>query len=114
MRYRRESPDGDYVFGTSADFLVDSADAVAQAALTRMRLYAGEWFLDKREGLDLTLILGYGTQTTRDAEVQSRIGETQGVQRIVAYSSSMDGRAFHVTCTVDTIYGTTTISGVIR
>jgi hypothetical protein len=113
MRYRKEGATGDYLFG-NAPFLADSPDCVAQAILTRLRLYAGEWFLDKREGLDLDLILGYGTQATRDREVQQRIVETTGVLRIVSYSSNVDTRAFSVTCTVDTIYGPTTISEVIR
>jgi hypothetical protein len=79
-----------------------------------MRLYVGEWFLDKREGLNLDAILGYGTQTTRDLEVQQRIAQTIGVQRIITYSSNVEGRAFHVECTVETIYGPVTISEVIR
>lgn len=114
MRYRKESATGDYVFGTGSVFLADSPETVAQAISTRMRLYAGEWFIDKREGLNLDLVLGYGTQTTRDVEIQRRIAQTQGVQRIVTYSSRVDNRAFKVECTVDTIYGRATISEAIR
>jgi hypothetical protein len=114
MRYRKESPTGDYIFGNSTLFLVDSPEAVAQAVLTRLRLYAGEWFLDDREGLNLDMILGYGTQTTRDREVQQRIVETTGVLGIVSYSSNADARSFKVTCDVSTIYGPATINEVIR
>jgi hypothetical protein len=115
MRYRKEGPGGDYVFGNSTLFLVDTPEAVAQAVMTRLRLYAGEWFLDLREGLDLNMVLGYGTQVTRDREVQQRIIETTGVLRIVSYSSNVESnRTFRVTCTIDTIYGPTTISEVIR
>lgn len=110
------TPDGDYVFGPAGRFLADSPEAVAQAVLTRVRLYVGEWFLDKRVGLNKDAILGYGTQQTRDAEVKSRILDTQGVLRITDYSSQVDAttRAFTVTCTVDTIYGRATINEVIR
>lgn len=113
MRYRKLSPSGDYIFGMGATFLVDSPATVAQAVLTRLRLYVGEWFLDKREGLALDAILGYGTQATRDREIQERILGTPGVRSLASYSSSVEGRAFRVTATIDTIYGTTTISEVL-
>lgn len=114
MRYRMESPTGDYIFGTSAPFLVNTPGTVAQAVLTRLRLYVNEWFLDRREGLDLDLIFGYGTQATRDHEVQRRIVETTGVRRILAYNSRVDGRVFSVVAEVDTIYGPITINEDIR
>lgn len=114
MRYRKEDVTGDYAFGPGSAFLVDSPEAVAQAVRTRLKLYAGEWFLDKREGLDLDMVLGYGTQMTRDREVQRVISGTTGVQRIVSYSSDVVDRNFTVSCTVETIYGVTTISEVIR
>lgn len=113
MRYRKLSPTGDFVFGTGAPFLSDSAKAVAQAVATRMRLYAGEWFLDKREGLDQGRVLGYGTQSTRDREIQQRILGTPGALRLTTYSSSMEGRAFRVVATLETIYGPTTIDEVL-
>lgn len=114
MRYRREDPTGDYVFGLGSGFLINTPEAVAQAMRTRMRLFTNEWFLDKREGLDLDLILGYGTQMTRDREVQRRIAGTTGFLRILSYSSDVLARGFSVTCTVETLYGTTTLNEVIR
>ena len=114
MRYRKEDADGDYVFGAAAVFMIDSPEAVTQAVRTRMRLYAGEWILDKREGLDLTLILGYGTQTTRDREVQRRISRTAGVRRIISYTSNVEARGFRVEARVETDYGEVNIDEVIR
>lgn len=113
MRYRKLDADDDYVFGLGSSFLVDSPVAVAQAIRTRLRLYVKEWFLDLREGLDLDAILGYGTQQTRDREIQERILETPGVLGLTRYFSSIEGRAFSVGATVETIYGTTTISEVL-
>lgn len=110
MRNRAMDAAGDYQFIGNTQFLVDTPAAVAQAVLTRMRLYSGEWFLDAREGLDKSRILGYGTQGTRDLVVQHRIRGTPGVLRIASYSSSVDAqRNFSVTALVDTIYGQTTI-----
>lgn len=105
MRYREQDSNGDYPFGSNTRFLVDTPAAVAQAIKTRLKLYRGEWFLDTRVGLDLNLILGYGTQTTRDQEIQQRILGTTGVLSLEQYSSSVDNRAFTVTATVNTIYG---------
>lgn len=105
MRYRKQTADGDYAFGSSTVWLVNTPETVAQAVRTRMRLYAGEWFLDDREGLALDRVLGYGTQTTRDLEMQQRIFNTEGVNSIISYESRVDGRDFIVRTTIDTIYG---------
>jgi hypothetical protein len=113
MRYRKMTDADDYMFGAGSTFLANTPETVAQAIRTRMRLLAGEWFLDTREGLNMENILGYGTQATRDYEVQQRILGTQGVLRLTNYSSVMDGRAFRVSATVDTIYGPTTIAEVL-
>jgi hypothetical protein len=105
MRYREQTQMGDYPFGTNTRFLVDTPATVAQAIKTRLKLYRGEWFLDTRIGLDLDTIIGYGTQATRDQEIQQRILGTTGVLSLEQYASSVDGRAFTVTATVNTIYG---------
>lgn len=110
MRYRALSPTGDYVFGPAAHFLVNSPACVAQAIQTRVALYVGEWFLDKREGLDKSQILGNNTTATRDPEIQQRILGTPGVRSLLSYQSSVDPqRNFTVFANVDTIYGEVTI-----
>lgn len=105
MRYRALTEDEDYQFAGSSRFLVDSPEAVAQAIKTRLRLMAGEWFLDTEEGLDLNLILGSHTQGTRDAEIQRRILDTQGVLQLLEYASNVESRHFSVTAKVETSYG---------
>lgn len=113
MRYRALDENGDYRFGRSNQFLIDSPEAVAQAILTRLKLYTGEWFLDKSEGTDYAgAIWGFGTQGTRDFELQDRILETPGVRTITAYQSTFDSRTreFTVLGQVDTLYGVTEIN----
>jgi len=113
MRYRALSPEGDFAFAGNSYFLVNSPATVAQAIRTRMALFAREWFLDSRVGLDKELILGYGTQSTRDQEVKQRIIGTPGVLAITRYSSSVDAeRAFTVSARVTTIYGEVDINEV--
>lgn len=111
MKYRALDANGDHQFGRAGLFLVDSPQAVAQAVLTRLRLWTGEWFLDNEEGTDYAnRILGYGTQGTRDVEIKERILNTPGVRSILAYQSAMNGRVFNVTTVIDTAFGTVTVS----
>ena len=111
MRYRALDANGDYQFGRAGIFLVNTPQAVAQAVLTRLRLWTGEWFLNDQEGTDYEgRILGYGTQGTRDIEVKERIAGTQGVRTILSYKSTMSGRAFSVTALIDTPYGVATVT----
>lgn len=110
MRYREMSAAGDYQFGTNTPFLANVPQAVAQAVQTRMRLLAGEWFLDTSIGLNTDLILGVRTQNTRDIEIKRQILETQGVNELLSYTSTVDGRSLIVTALLDTIYGQTTVT----
>jgi hypothetical protein len=114
MRYRTLDANGDYTFGqNSANFLVDSPDAVAQAIATRLKLIQGEWFLDQTAGTPYyTEILGADTESTRDLAVQTVILQTQGVTGITDYASYVDPstRQFTFAATVDTQYGQTTIT----
>ncbi|VXB25454.1 conserved hypothetical protein [Burkholderia sp. 8Y] len=114
MRYRALDANGDYSWGQgSANFLVDSPEAVAQLVLTRLKLSTGEWFLDTTEGTPYaTEILGAGTASTRDLAIQERILETDGVTGIADYASVVNPttRAFTVAATIDTTYGQTTIT----
>lgn len=113
MKYRALSATGDYQFGRLDAFLVDTPAAVAQAVKTRLALWTGEWFLDADEGTPyVPMILGAGTQGTRDDAVRQRILDAQGVQEIVSYYSNVDHatRAMTATALVQTIYGQTSLT----
>ena len=111
MRYRALSTSGDYQFGRSGLFLVDSPQAVAQAVNTRLLLWAGEWFLDKDEGTPYEQeILGYGTQGTRDLAIKARILGTPGVTQILKYASSIATRRLTVGAVLETQYGAASIT----
>lgn len=113
MRNRQMDANDDYVFGAYSKYLVNTPAGVAQAVRTKLRLFAKEWFLDFREGLNLDNILGYGTQPTRDHEVQQRILNTPGVTGLSSYSSQVAGRAFTINATVDTLYGQVQITEIM-
>lgn len=114
MRYRKLDENGDYTLDNANAFFVDTPEAVAQAVLTRLRLWRGEWFIDITDGTPWnTEILGkrQGGKNP-DTAIRSRILQTKGVTEILSYSSTFDGetRKFSVSATVGTIYGTATIS----
>lgn len=115
MRYRALSSTGDYQFGRVGVFLINTPEAVAQAIMTRLNLWSGEWFLDTSEGTPYeTRILGTGTQGTRDAAVRERILGTPGVLSLVSYSSAVDAdRKMTVRATVSTAYGNAIITAEI-
>lgn len=113
MRYRALSPTGDYTFGRgSANFLINTPAAVAQAILTRLRLFTNEWFLDTSEGTPYTpKVLGKGTAGTRDTAIRNRILGTDGVTSIVSYSSELSAdRKLTINAIVNTVYGQTPLS----
>ena len=109
MRYRKLSASGDYVLGGGlSSFYVNNPDAVAQAVLTRLRLWLAEWYQDTSDGTNWqTGVLGTNTQASRDAVIRERVLGTPGVNSILTYSSSFDSntRTFSVSMSLDTIYG---------
>ena len=117
MRYRKLTASGDYSFGHGlADFYIDVPDAPAQACLTKLRLWLGEWFLNLSAGVPYeTRVLGKYTGQTRDIAIQSVILGTEGVNGLLNYSSAFDSntRAWSVNALADTIYGPATIQGPI-
>lgn len=113
MKYRKLDADGDYTLGTGRDFYVDSPEAVAQAVSTRLKLFQGEWFLDTTDGTPwFQDVLGKYTRATYDSVVRLRLLRTQGVLALLSFSSTYTGetRTLVQTATIDTIYGTTTVT----
>lgn len=116
MRYRSLDPNGDYALGVVNGFFIDVPDAVAQAVLTRLRLWQGEWFLDTTEGTPYNQnILGPVHGHDPDAAIRARVLETEGVVAILAYNSSRDPktRKLQVGMTIDTLYGQTALQAAL-
>lgn len=117
MKYRRLDSAGDYSFGSgSKDFMQNTPETVAQAVLTRLRLWVGEWFLDETEGTAYQQgILGKHDQDAADAVMRERILGTEGVLSLLDFSSTLDrdNRTYSVSATIDTIYGPATINEIL-
>lgn len=114
MRYRREDDDGDYTFGRGDDtWLINSPEAVAQAIKTRFLLWYGQWFLDTKTGTPwIQSVLGKQKPEIYNMAIRQRILDTQGVDSISEFNTTVDSATRRVifTATVNTIYGTTTVT----
>lgn len=117
MRYRKLSSDGDYVFGSGKnDFLVNSPEAVAQAILSRLKLWLGEWFADTSDGTGWNQsIVGKQSKNLYELTLHQRVLETPGVKDIVDFQSALDPdtRRLTVSMTVNTIFGEASLNGDI-
>jgi len=118
FRYRRLSDNlqdpqrvgGDMTFGRGIhNFIVDSPTTVAQAILTRLRLWRGEWFLSLNAGVPyLQQILGHAPSANiPDSAIHNTIANTPFVRHVTDYASTFDGtsRRFSVSCKVETAFG---------
>ena len=109
MRVRKLDSNGDMTFGNSgADYYVNDPIGVAQIVSTRLRLWIGQWFLNRSDGMPwLTKVIGKRTEDTRDAAITNRIFSTPGVLSIAAYESQLnrDTRVFAVQASINTLYG---------
>lgn len=114
MRVRTLDIRGDMTFGNgSLNFYADSSEAVLQCVYTRLKLWAGEWFLDTTEGTDwLGKCLGKNTLSSATAEIRRVILETEGVQRIdeLTVEADANSRGVSVRGTITTDYGATTVN----
>lgn len=117
MRYRKLSADGDMTFGAQqANFYRDQAEGVAQAVVTRLGLWLQEWFLDTADGTPYqTAVLGKFTAQTIEPAIRQRILQTDNVTGIESFELIFDPDERHVTinATINTIYGVTTVRGVL-
>ena len=115
MKYRALDEDGDYTLGRR--WFLTGREAVAQAIITRLYLLYGEWWEDLEDGLPLfEEILGaYGGEDARqivDIVIGERIRGTTDVTELLEYASVFDTqtRAYSATCTVNTPYGTASLT----
>jgi hypothetical protein len=115
--YRQLDTNGDYTFGKGGgNFWKNVPDAVAQAVLTRLKLFKGEWHLDTTAGTPYEdQIIGMGAVATFDAAIKNVILNTPGVNSIVNYVSGFNPstRAVAIALIIDTPYGQATIAPTI-
>jgi hypothetical protein len=117
MKYRKLDQNNDMTFGNQrADFYIDTAEGVAQAVMTRLKLWVGEWFLDVSEGTAYQqAVLGTGTRETIEPAIRTRLLDTQGVESIDRFLVKINPttRVVSIEATISTIYGQVTVTGGI-
>jgi|SRR5882724_2585466 len=113
ITYRQLGPNNDPIW---TSYLTD-LDAVGQAILTRLRLFEGEWWADKSDGLPLwQQILGVSGANSRQQQIslliQQRILGTPFVTSLSNVQVSYDGnaRSFSFYAVVQTQFGSIPIS----
>lgn len=117
MRYRKLDDDGDYSFGQGQNnFHINTPEGVAQAVMTRLKFWVGEWFADTSDGTGWTTdVLGKYTDHLFELMIRQRILETQGVLSVDSFDSQFDGetRKLSIQSTITTIYGSGNLQGDI-
>ena len=111
---RAMDENGDMRFGEGQNGQLRTLDAMKQVLKTRLGAVEGEWW----EGDDGAIpyfdgnILGAITSEKRrdaiDLLIINRIMDTMGVTGVFNVESSIKNRQYHFTCSVQTVYGTTT------
>lgn len=115
MRYRRLDKDHDYTFGQGRGSYLTGVDAVAQAIMTRLLLFTGEWWEDREDGLPLwqKMLGAYKVRPEAiDRLIQARILGTPNVTGISSIQSgfNVETRSYSFTAVVDTAFGQVTVT----
>lgn len=106
---------GDYTFGKNLQNYTYGTYAVGLAIKSRLKLLYGEWFMDTSDGLQLfdSIIGASGTPENilvADSLIKERILGTTDVTKITSFSSSYESRTYSFSATIETKYGTVTVS----
>lgn len=99
-----------------ADFYRDVPEAVAQAVMTTLKLWRGEWFLNTQSGTPYSqAALGVNKSNTASLMIREQILKVQGVQTIDSFSYTFDpiNRTASIAATITTDYGQTQVRGII-
>lgn len=108
MTVRLINPDTSDIVTSGRQFTT-GAEEVAQTIKTRLRLFLGEYFRDITDGTPWwESILGKdGTLSSKEAIIKNRIIRTDGVVRILAFSTEFDlaTRKYSINADILTKYG---------
>lgn len=114
--YRKLDDNYEPLFGQSQANFISDNEAVAQAILTRLKLFMGEWWEDLNDGLPLwQAILGHSAkQPPVNLAIQQRIVLTPYVITMDAVNSSYqsDTRGYQFSASVATQFGQVQVSNI--
>lgn len=110
---RRMDENGDMIFGQGENGQLRGLEAMKQVLKTRLATVEGEWWEGDPGAIPyFTDVLGSPTSMQNknaiDLMIIDRIMNTVGVISVSDVSSSIIGRRYSFSCSVLTVYGTTT------
>lgn len=111
MIFRDISPTGDWTFGKGQNSFLRDEAAILQNVRTRLLSWRSDCFFAPLEGVDYNNLLDIGTKTLLDNDIRRVIFQSEGVLRLVSYSSEItrDERLFSARAEIITIFGQLTI-----
>ena len=116
LTYRKLDSNGDPMMGRGTANFVSDLDAVAQAILTKLRLFTNEWWENRNTGTPLfDEMLGTSNNSKPQLVAQllkQRILETPYVLSVNHLETNFDSgsRRFQFSCQVTTQFGSVTLS----
>lgn len=114
MKYRKLTSDYDYKFGENSNNFLTEKEAIAQAIMTKLYLFYGEWWEQIDDGnLLIRDVLGQINSSVLRQTASSIISETilkvQGVISIEDILVEYENRSFKINAKVNTEYGSVSI-----
>lgn len=112
MIQRQLDVNDDWTFGRGIQNFVTGQAAMMLNLKTRLREWANDCFFNLSAGIDYLNYLGIGKQSLLDNAIITVTLGSYGVISVDTYSGSLSSseRAYSVTMTLKTIYGTVTLS----
>ena len=111
MIFRALDDTGDWTFGKGANNFLRGRDAIQTNIETRLKSWRNDCFFATAEGVDYTNLLDIGTQSLLDNDIRRVIFQSEGVLRLISYSSELtrDQRLFSARAEILTIFGQVTL-----
>lgn len=114
---RRLDSNWEPIFGNGKDAYISDIDAVAQIIAMKLKLFLGEWWMNRNEGIPMfQSILGASgsdkSRETIDSLIRSRILEVTYVTGIEGLKSTfdVDRREYKFVSAVNTQFGTVVVT----
>ena len=109
MIFRSLDELGDWNFGKGKQDFTSSNDAIGLNIKTRIKSWVGDCFFDEKAGIDWLNRLGSKNQRTLlEMDLKRIILQSEGVVKLLDFSTNLNNRSFSASYSFQTIYGTIT------
>lgn len=109
MIFRNIDENGDWSFGKGIQDMTSANKAIGLNIQTRIQSWVGDCFFDMDAGIDWLNRLGSKNQRTLlELDLKRIIMQSEGVVKLLSFSTDLNGRSFTANYSVQTIYSTIT------